>query len=432
MLTTITIARANALNDDNNKRRRTSTPKPKPLRQGDVTKKRCDQCLGAGKVPCYNCTQGGVAKCDKVGFVPKNTFTFRLPFGWTQERREDETTTKNKKKGGEKKEAEANIERCSVCSANGKLACARCNGKGNLLYRSADWRGRRRSTQTLVVKAGSSFEQKFGKDGSGAFSGGVGGGMAGQSQGEVSAQDLAILQQRLGGQQISFEGSGAQQLQQKGLIDAQGNLMSAGQKPIKSSNPDALEITYDPDGVLGDVSDENDMLIDRHLAKRDAQALEAEKEKLKEEWKKKRKELEEAREARPEPTSPAELVTYFFETEFNEMEFEILKSQMEDASVSEDMKGKIDALSTVTQNFVGFVDQTTKAMLQPKERMMKLLTAKDKKAMILEMVDNDELDMNLMALLMTNINTAKAAGLDQEAAFMQKIYSACAKFVDGA
>jgi hypothetical protein len=136
--------------------------------------------------------------------------------------------------------------------------------------------------------------------------------MAGQSQGEVSAQDLAILQQRLGGQQISFEGAGAQQLQQKGLIDAQGNLMSAGQKPIKSSNPDALEINYDPDGVLGDVSDENDMLIDRHLAKRDAQALEAEKEKLKEEWKKKRKELEEAREARPEPTSPAELVTYFF------------------------------------------------------------------------------------------------------------------------
>ena len=52
--------------------------------------------------------------------------------------------------------------------------------------------------------------------------------------------------------------------------------------------------------------------------------------------------------------------------------------------------------------------------------------------MILEMVDNNELDMNLMALLMTNINTAKAAGLDQEAEFMQKVYSACAKFVDGA
>ena len=149
--------------------------------------------------------------------------------------------------------------------------------------------------------------------------------------------------------------------------------------------------------------------------------MEKEKEKLKEEWKKKRKELEEARAARPEPTSPAELVTYFFETEFNEMEFEIvrnrpklneeffayLKSQMEDDTPDEDMKGKIEALNTVTSNFVGFVDQTTKAMLQPKERMMKLLTAKDKRAMILEMVDNNELDMNLMALLMTNINTRK-------------------------
>jgi hypothetical protein len=140
MLTTITIVRANAFNENNNERRRTSKPKPKPLRQGDVTKKRCDQCLGAGKVPCYNCTRGGVAKCDKVGYVPKNTFTFRLPFGWTQERRENETTTKKKKKGGEKKEAEVNIERCSVCSANGKLACGRCNGQGVLLYRSADWR----------------------------------------------------------------------------------------------------------------------------------------------------------------------------------------------------------------------------------------------------------------------------------------------------
>ena len=145
MLTTkTTIVRANgAFNDENNKRRRASKPKPKPLRQGDVTKKRCDQCLGLGKVPCYNCTSGGVAKCDKVGFVPaKNTlFTFRLPFGWTREGREDETTTKMKKKKGGKKDAEANtLERCSVCSANGKLACGRCNGQGVLLYRSADWR----------------------------------------------------------------------------------------------------------------------------------------------------------------------------------------------------------------------------------------------------------------------------------------------------
>jgi hypothetical protein len=127
MLTTKTtiMVRANgrAFNDENNnneRRRRASKPKPKPLRRGDV-------------------------KCDKVGFVPvkKNTpFTFRLPFGWTREGRDDETTTKMKKKKGEKKDkTEANtLERCAVCSANGKLACGRCNGRGVLLYRSADWR----------------------------------------------------------------------------------------------------------------------------------------------------------------------------------------------------------------------------------------------------------------------------------------------------
>ena len=147
MLTTkTTIVRANgAFNDENNKRRpKRAKPKPKPLRQGDVTKKRCDQCLGLGKVPCYNCTSGGVAKCDKVGFVPaKNTlFTFRLPFGWTREgtRRRDDHQNEKEKRRKERRGGEYSRAVRSVCSANGKLACGRCNGQGVLLYRSADWR----------------------------------------------------------------------------------------------------------------------------------------------------------------------------------------------------------------------------------------------------------------------------------------------------
>ena len=95
----------------------------------------------------------------------------------------------------------------------------------------------------------------------------------------------------------------------------------------------------------------------------------------------------------------------------------------------EEEKGKLD-VPTATSNFVGFVDQTTRAMLSPLG-MKKLLGAKDKRAMILEMVDNDELDLNPMALLKTNINTARQAGQDA-AKFMEKIYAACAKFVDGA
>lgn len=70
----------------------------------------------------------------------------------------------------------------------------------------------------------------------------------------------------------------------------------------------------------------------------------------------------------------------------------------------------------MTSEFVGFVDQTTRAMLSPVERLKKLLESKDKRAMILEMVDKDELDLNLMALLKTNINTAKqqAGGRSRE------------------
>ena len=87
---------------------------------------------------------------------------------------------------------------------------------------------------------------------------------------------------------------------------------------------------------------------------------------------------------------------------------------------------------TVTSEFVGFVDQTTRAMLSPLERLTKLLNAPDKRAMILEMVDNDELDLNLMALLKTNINTARQGGAEDAAVFMEKIYKAAAKFVEGA
>ena len=91
-----------------------------------------------------------------------------------------------------------------------------------------------------------------------------------------------------------------------------------------------------------------------------------------------------------------------------------------------------DALYTVTSEFVGFVDQTTRAMLSPLERLTKLLNAPDKRAMILEMVDKDELDLNLMALLKTNINTARQGGAEDAALFMEKIYKAAAKFVEGA
>jgi hypothetical protein len=231
------------------------------------------------------------------------------------------------------------------------------------------------------------------------------------------------------GQRIELEGEGAARLNQTAgqLLGTDGRAIDKAerQKILKADEVDnqALEINYDPEGLFPDVDESaSSMLIDRKLKAQEVELAEKEEEAQKKEYEKARAELEAAREARvqPTPAAHAELVAYFFDTEFNEMEYEIvkqrplltedffsyLKAAMEEEG-DEEEKGKLEALYAVTSEFVGFVDQTTRAMLSPLERLKKLLESKDKRAMILEMVDKDELDLNLMALLKTNINTAK-------------------------
>ena len=268
----------------------------------------------------------------------------------------------------------------------------------------------------------------------------------------VDPESLAILQQKLG-QRIELEGQGAESLNQTAgkLLGADGRAIDKDErkKVLKADEvgQQALEISYDPEGLFPEVDETAaSMLIDKKLRARELELEKKEDEERQEEYEKAREELEAAREARIQPTTHAELVAYFFDTEFNEMEYEIVKQRPKltdeffayliearnAASADEEEQGKLDALYKVTSEFVGFVDQTTRAMLSPLERLTKLLNAPDKRAMILEMVDKDELDLNLMALLKTNINTARQGGAEDAAVFMEKIYKAAAKFVEGA
>ena len=267
----------------------------------------------------------------------------------------------------------------------------------------------------------------------------------------VDPESLAILQQKLG-QRIELEGQGAESLNQTAglLLGADGRAIDKDErkKVLKAdeAGKQALEISYDPEGLFPEVDETSaSMLIDKKLRARELELEKKEDEERQEEYEKAREELEAAREARVQPTTHAELVAYFFDTEFNEMEYEIVKQrpkltdaffahliEVKAAETDEEERGKLDALYTVTSEFVGFVDQTTRAMLSPLERLTKLLNAPDKRAMILEMVDKDELDLNLMALLKTNINTARQGGAEDAAVFMEKIYKAAAKFVEGA
>jgi len=267
----------------------------------------------------------------------------------------------------------------------------------------------------------------------------------------VDPESLAILQQRLG-QRIELEGQGAAQLNQTAgkLLGADGRAIDKDErkKVLKADEQagQALEISYDPEGLFPEVDEvAASMLIDKKLKQQEIDLEKKEREAAQEEYDKAREELEAAREARIQPTTHAELVAYFFDTEMQEMEYEIVKQrplltddffafliERKDAEEDEEERGKLEALYKVTSEFVGFVDQTTRAMLSPLERLKKLLEAPDKRAMILEMVDKDELDLNLMALLKTNINTARQGGQEDAALFMEKIYAAAAKFVDGA
>ena len=267
----------------------------------------------------------------------------------------------------------------------------------------------------------------------------------------IDPESLAILQQKLG-QRIELEGQGAESLNQTAglLLGADGRAIDKDErkKVLKAdeAGKQALEISYDPEGLFPEVDETSaSMLIDKKLRARELELEKKQEEEQKEEYEKAREELEAAREARVQPTTHAELVAYFFDTEFNEMEYEIVKQrpkltdaffahliEVKAAETDEEERGKLDALYTVTSEFVGFVDQTTRAMLSPLERLTKLLNAPDKRAMILEMVDKDELDLNLMALLKTNINTARQGGAEDAAVFMEKIYKAAAKFVEGA
>jgi hypothetical protein len=267
----------------------------------------------------------------------------------------------------------------------------------------------------------------------------------------VDPESLAILQQRLG-QRIELEGQGAAQLNQTAgkLLGADGRAIDKDErkKVLKADEQagQALEISYDPEGLFPEVDEvAASMLIDKKLKQQEIDLEKKEQEAAQEEYDKAREELEAAREARIQPTTHAELVAYFFDTEMQEMEYEIVKQrplltddffafliERKDAEEDEEERGKLEALYQVTSEFVGFVDQTTRAMLSPLERLKKLLEAPDKRAMILEMVDKDELDLNLMALLKTNINTARQGGQEDAALFMEKIYAAAAKFVDGA
>lgn len=74
------------------------------------------------------------------------------------------------------------------------------------------------------------------------------------------------------------------------------------------------------------------------------------------------------------------------------------------------------------------IDNAVSGSASAIERFKKLMTAKDKKSMILEMVAANEIDQLLLDVFDQNVQQAKDSKEDQKAEFMQKLRDACKRY----
>lgn len=203
----------------------------------------------------------------------------------------------------------------------------------------------------------------------------------------------------------------------------------------------------DPEGILA-------APVGGHIARRElAKAVQTNAElaeRVEAERQKAREELVEKRASRNAPLAPgqeAELVTYFLDTESDEMEFEIARCRPAlteaffkhvDSAVGElrfaknPDEGKLAELEVLRDYLragVEAFDANVEAMKQPAARMRKLLTAPDKKATLLQMAGDGEVDQALINLLQQNIDAARSAGQEEPVKFLEKVRDAARKFV---
>lgn len=173
------------------------------------------------------------------------------------------------------------------------------------------------------------------------------------------------------------------------------------------------------------------------------------------------------RSQRSPPDEPSELVEYFLNTNAEDMEFEVARCRpkltpeffkaldsmigaerfgapasglvsakqaaSEDseakAAASEERLAELELLRQYLEEAAQAVDKAVDSTSSAVDRMKKLLSAKDKKAMIIEMAEANEIDVPLMDLLQQNIDGAKDAGQAEAAAFMEKVKQAASKYL---
>lgn len=153
------------------------------------------------------------------------------------------------------------------------------------------------------------------------------------------------------------------------------------------------------------------------------------------------------RESREPPEDNIELVEFFLNTPAEDMEWEMARcrprinaaffKQLDNligqerfaAKPDEERLAELETLRQYLEEGAEAVDKAVTATASAVARMKKLLSSQDKKATILAMAADNEIDQALMDLLQQNIDAARMAGQEDAATFMEKVKTATAKFM---
>ncbi|XP_004511654.1 uncharacterized protein [Cicer arietinum] len=216
---------------------------------------------------------------------------------------------------------------------------------------------------------------------------------------------------------------------------------------LSRRKPTIVCIGWDPEGVLGPPKSGHLARLEfRRRLEKDADAREAFERQVREE-KERRRAL---RQSRDVPDTPEGLIEYFLDTEAQEIEYEIarmrpqlnkeffsqLKSELgqlrfavNKTQAMEDRLIELEALERAIQEGTEAYDKMQTELIKAKTSLAKILTSKDVKATLLEMVESNEINRSLLTLLDENIATAHGANQKQAAEYMEKLRGAVLKYI---
>ncbi|XP_027083101.2 uncharacterized protein [Coffea arabica] len=206
-------------------------------------------------------------------------------------------------------------------------------------------------------------------------------------------------------------------------------------------------IGWDPEGVLGPAQGGHIARLEfKRRLEKDADARDAFERQVRQEKERRRT----VREARAVPDTVAELVEYFLDTEARELEFEIarLRPRLNEEFFShiqlelgklrfavsktqdmEDRQIELEALLKALQEGTEAYDKLQADLVTAKNSLAKILTSKDVKTTLLELVEKNELNRSLLTLLDENIANAFSANQKEAAEYMSKLRGAVLKYI---